>query len=131
MVKKELLQQRKKELKLSFDDITKLTGCSRSAIIRIFNGETPCPRIDTLQKIAEVLELSVETLYPDYIYKVTEPLVQTVTPFANSGYNLTEKEQRVIEAYRKLGETMKDSILNMLENLAAENGYQKGVNENK
>lgn len=131
MVNLDLLRQRKKEMRLSFDDITERTGCSRRGIISVFNGETTCPRIDTLQKIAEVLELPIESVSSDFNYKQTEPLVQTVTPFANSGYNLTEKEQRVIEAYRKLGETMKDSILNMLENLAAENGYQKGVNENK
>ena len=81
MVNTELLKQRKNELNLSYDDITARSGCSRRSIIRIFKGDTPCPRIDTLQKIAEVLELPIEELTTDNDYKVTEPLVQTLTPF--------------------------------------------------
>lgn len=81
MVKIALLQQRKKELNLSYDDITERTGCDRRSLIRIFKGDTPCPRIDTLQKIAKVLELPIDEITTDNDYKVTEPLAQTLTPF--------------------------------------------------
>lgn len=121
MVKIELLKQRKKELKLSFDDITARTGCSRRGIISIFNGETPCPRIDTLKKIAEVLELPIEAISTDNNYKITEPLVQTLTPFKQPDIILTDEEKRLIEAYRSLGTTMRASTLNMIESVARTN----------
>lgn len=79
MVNTELLKQRKKELKLSFDDIAARSGFARRSIIQIFQGKTPYPRINTLQKIAEVLKLSIDELTNNSTYETTEP-VQTYTP---------------------------------------------------
>lgn len=49
------LKARKKELGLSFDDLARITGYSRRAIIGVFNGETQSPRIDTVQAIEKAL----------------------------------------------------------------------------
>lgn len=121
MVKLALLKQRKKELNLSYDDIAERSGCARVSIVRILNGITPCPRIDTLQKIAEVLELPLDELTTDNNYKITEPLVQTLTPFKQPDIILTDEEKRLIEAYRSLGTTMRASTLNMIESVARTN----------
>ena len=107
MVKLALLKQRKKELNLSYDDIAERSGCARVSIVRILNGITPCPRIDTLQKIAEVLELPLEELTTDNEYKVTEPLVQTLTPFKQSTNDFTDDEIELIEAYRQVLPSLK------------------------
>lgn len=107
MVKTTLLKQRKKELNLSYDDIAERSGCARRGIISIFQGETPYPRIDTLQKIAEVLELPIDELTTDNDYKVTEPLVQTLTPFKQSTNDFTDDEKELIEAYRKVLPSLK------------------------
>nr|DAD76320.1 MAG TPA: ESX-1 secretion-associated regulator [Siphoviridae sp. cttDR14] len=128
MVKIALLKQRKKELNLSYDDITARSGCSRRSIIRIFKGDTPCPRIDTLQKIAEVLELPIEELTTDNEYKVTEPLVQTLTPFKQPDVILTDEEKRLVEAFRRLGPTMRASTLNMIESAVASTKQSRNRN---
>lgn len=121
MIKIALLKQRKKELNLSYDDIAERSGCARRGIISIFQGETPYPRIDTLQKIAEVLELPLDELTTDNEYKVTEPLVQTLTPFKQPDVILTDEEKRLVEAFRCLGTTMRASTLNMIESVARTN----------
>ncbi len=128
MVKLALLKQRKKELNLSYDDIAERSGCARVSIVRILNGITPCPRIDTLQKIAEVLELPLEELTTDNDYKVTEPLVQTLTPFKQPDIILTDEEKRLIEAYRSLGTTMRASTLNMIESVVASTQQSRNRN---
>ena len=124
MVKIALLQQRKKELNLSYDDITERTGCDRRSLIRIFKGDTPCPRIDTLQKIAKVLELPIDEITTDNDYKVTEPLAQTLTPFKQPENSLTHDEQTMLDLYRKLGKTSKGSLIEMLKN-AVDNKSQR------
>lgn len=128
MVKVALLKQRKKELNLSYDDIAERSGCARVSIVRILNGITPCPRIDTLQKIAEVLELPIEELTTGNDYKVTEPLVQTLTPFKQPDIILTDEEQRLVEAFRCLGPTMRASTLNMIESAVASTQQSRNRN---
>lgn len=128
MVNTELLKKRKKELNLSYEDIAERTDYSRMSIIRIFKGDTPCPRIDTLQKIAEVLELPLDELTTDNEYKVTEPLVQTLTPFKQPDVILTDEEKRLVEAFRRLGPTMRASTLNMIESAVASTKQSRNRN---
>ncbi|MCI8459413.1 MAG: helix-turn-helix domain-containing protein [Clostridia bacterium] len=54
----ELWKARKKELKLTLDDISERTGIGISTIKDIFRGATYAPRIDTVQAIEQVLELA-------------------------------------------------------------------------
>lgn len=65
----ELWKARKKELKLTLDDISERTGVSISTIKDIFRGATYAPRLDTVQAIEEALELtsnkSVFDTYPN------------------------------------------------------------------
>lgn len=50
-------KQRKRELKITLDDISKQTGISISTIKDIFRGATYAPRLDTVQAIEKVLGL--------------------------------------------------------------------------
>ena len=65
----EIWKARKKELKLTLDDISERTGVSISTIKDIFRGATYAPRLDTVQAIEEALELtsnkSVFDTYPN------------------------------------------------------------------
>lgn len=54
----ELWKARKKELKLTLDEISDRTGISISTIKDIFRGATYAPRVDTVQAIEKVLELN-------------------------------------------------------------------------
>ncbi len=54
----EIWTARKKELKLTLEDIAKRTGISISTIKDIFRGATYAPRLDTVQAIEQALELS-------------------------------------------------------------------------
>lgn len=54
----ELLKKAKKEKKLSYDDLAKLTGYSRSTITSIFLGYVEFPRHETIQAIEKALDLA-------------------------------------------------------------------------
>lgn len=60
----QLWKARKKELKLTLDDIAEQTNISISTIKDIFRGATYAPRVDTVQAIERVLGLnSSKTIY--------------------------------------------------------------------
>lgn len=59
----ELWKARKKELRLTLDDIADRTGISISTIKDIFRGATYAPRVDTVQAIENALELSDKSIY--------------------------------------------------------------------
>lgn len=59
----ELWKARKKELKLTLDDIAEHTGISISTIKDIFRGATYAPRVDTVQAIENVLGISDDSIY--------------------------------------------------------------------
>lgn len=55
---------RKKELKLTLDDIAERTGISISTIKDIFRGATYAPRVDTVEAIERVLGINAnKTIY--------------------------------------------------------------------
>ena len=59
----ELWKARKKELKLTLDDIAERTGISISTIKDIFRGATYAPRVDTVQAIENALGISDDSVY--------------------------------------------------------------------
>lgn len=56
----EKLKKRKKELKLTFDELSMRSGIPKRTLENIFHGITPTPRIDTMQAIERALGLSNE-----------------------------------------------------------------------
>lgn len=58
------IRQHRKKLGLSQDKLSKLAGVAYNTIVKIESGENPNPTIDTLQKIAKALNISVKELLP-------------------------------------------------------------------
>lgn len=54
----ELYKTKKRELKLTFDDLSAISKVPRRTIISIFSGNTPFPRIDTVEAIEKALGIS-------------------------------------------------------------------------
>ena len=62
MVDLELWKQRKKELGLSLQDIADISGVSISTVKDIFRGATTDPRIETVQRIENLLLFNTEKI---------------------------------------------------------------------
>ena len=54
----ELYKEKKRELKLTFDDLANISKVPRRTIISIFSGNTPFPRIDTVEAIEKALGIN-------------------------------------------------------------------------
>ena len=54
----EILKERKKEMKLTLDDLSKKSGVAKRTLEDIFRGATKNPRIDTMQAIEKALDLA-------------------------------------------------------------------------
>ena len=112
----------KKEKGLSYDDLAKITGYSRSTITNIFCGYIEFPRYETIQAIERALDIAED-----------EPQTpqQPVSPPTPSD-EYTAAEKRVIEAYRTLVPGMQEYILEMIEKLAdVDTGENKGKKVNR
>ena len=62
-IAKNIKQQRKK-IGFSQDKLSKLASVAYNTIVKIESGENPNPTIDTLQKIAKALNISIKELLP-------------------------------------------------------------------
>jgi transcriptional regulator with XRE-family HTH domain len=56
------IKYKRKELGISQDKLSKLAGVAYNTIVKIESGENPNPTIKTLQKIAKVLDVSIDNL---------------------------------------------------------------------
>ena len=56
------IRQHRKKLGLSQDKLSKLANVAYNTIVKIESGENPNPTIETLQKIAKALNVSIEYL---------------------------------------------------------------------
>ena len=112
----------KKEKGLSYDDLAKITGYSRSTITNIFCGYIEFPRYETIQAIERALDITEDA---------PQTPQQPVSPPAPSD-EYTDAEKRVIAAYRTLVPGMQDYILEMIEKLAdVDTGENKGKKVNR
>lgn len=102
----ELWKARKKELKLTLDDISEKTGVSISTIKDIFRGATYAPRLDTVQAIEEVLELTNQKSIFD-TYSNIRPVARRRVPMLGEvacGEPIYANEDR--ESYVEIGTDM-------------------------
>ncbi len=84
----ELLRKVRKEKKISYDDLAKMTGFSRSTITNIFCGYIEYPRFETIQAIERALGIDNQ-------------------PQKVNQYDFTDDEIELIEAYRKVLPSLK------------------------
>ena len=61
----ELLKQTKKEKKMTFPQISEISGVPLSTLYDIFRGITTAPRIDTIQAIERALGLNQQPEWTD------------------------------------------------------------------
>ena len=97
----------KKKKGLSYDDLAKITGYSRSTITNIFCGYIEFPRYETIQAIERALEIDEE--------KPTTSK-KAATPAPADEYS--DEEKRIIAAYRALSAGMQEYMLETVEKLA-------------
>ncbi len=92
----ERLKKAKKEKKLTYEQLSQISGVPISTIYDIFRGVTSAPRIDTVQAIEKALGLSADSPPP------TE---------------LTEPHRRLLEAFDELIPPMQEYVIEMTEKL--------------
>lgn len=99
MLNIELWEAKKKELGLTFDELSEKSGIPKRTILGVFRKEVTTPRIDTVQAIERALGLSEEG------YKDTMP------------FEVTPTEEELITKYRSLSEENKQLILLLTEKI--------------
>lgn len=104
----------KKKKGLSYDDLAKITGYSRSTITNIFCGYIEFPRYETIQAIERALEIDEEK--PTMSQKKTATPVNIPAP----SDEYSDEEKRLVGAYRVLPEGKRLFLLEMIEKFAAE-----------
>jgi len=90
-----------KERKITYEDLAKMTGLSKSTITKIFGGFAKYPRVDTMQAIEKALGISPETAEP-------------------SDGDLTDDELKLLTAYRALIPPMQAFMIEMIESIVAQ-----------
>ena len=76
----EVWKKQKKELKLTFEELSEKSGISISTLKNIFNGYTPDPRMETVKAIETALDL----IHTDtYTTLLEEELIEVFRDFGN------------------------------------------------
>lgn len=97
------LRNAKKAKKMTLMDISVASGIPKRTVDDIFSGHTVNPRIDTLDAIERALG------------------IQTAKSTA-SKIELNELQSRLLTAFNSLLPAMQESVLSIVENLAAQSG---------
>ncbi len=87
------MKARKKELKLTLDEISARSGIPKRTVEDIFRGATKNPRIDTMQAIEEALELNQKPIQ----WTEEEKALGVVTEYKEK---LSPDEVEMLDLYR-------------------------------
>ena len=114
MVIGEKLKTLRKQKNMSQGDIEKRTGLLRCYISRVENGHT-VPSVDTLEKMAQALEVPMYRLFTDdaHVKMANIPAEFIPRRAANS------KQERVLRSFGKLLARMDDKDRGMLFHMAS------------
>lgn len=112
------LKNRKKELHITFDQLSEKSGIPKNTIYDIFRGVTKNPRIDTMTALEEALELEPGT------QSVTADKEKTAQNIAET---LSADEAELLDIYRSLIPTMKEQLLSVARVFAG--NKEKSVNK--
>lgn len=88
-------KSKKKELGITFDELSQLSGVPVQTLHNIFRGHTTTPRIDTVQAIERALGLDT----PQW---TDEERAQGVTDTVSR--KLTVEEEEVLSVYREIAQ---------------------------
>ena len=97
-----------KKRKITYPKLAEMTGLSISTITKIFGGYAKYPRMDTMEAIERALGLSEDvSINSD-----------------SKGYEPSEKEKRLLDAFRALIPSLQDYLIETAEKLvqASSNG---------
>jgi transcriptional regulator with XRE-family HTH domain len=114
MVIGEKLKVLRAQKNMSQGDIEKRTGLLRCYISRVENGHT-VPSVDTLEKMAQALEVPMYRLFTDEA-RVNMPNIAAET-VPRRATNL--KQERVVRAFAKLFARMRDKDRGLLIHMAS------------
>lgn len=111
MIDLELWEKRKKELKLTFDELSSLSGIPKRTILGVFRKEVITPRIDTVQAIEKALGLG-NTTSEEYAAGWRNTATVQITP----------DEDDILDKYRELKQILgekkgADLVKSLLDNL--------------
>ena len=114
MVIGEKLKALREQKKLSQGDVEKRTGLLRCYISRVENGHT-VPSVDTLERMAQALEVPMYRLFTDeaHVKAPNLPLQKTLSQAVNS------KQDRDLRALAKLLARMSDERRGLLFHMAS------------
>lgn len=98
------IQERRRELDMSRNELASLVGITPSAIAN-YENSVSYPRIETFTALMAALQVDANYLYRDYL---SDQIVRTMCDGL-----LTKREQESIEKYRKLSDTGKE-VVNMI-----------------
>jgi transcriptional regulator with XRE-family HTH domain len=97
MVIGERLKALREQKKMSQGDIEKRTGLMRVYISRVENGHT-VPSIETLEKFARALEVSIYQLF----YDGEKPPAPEIPKDADDGWGSSGRDARTLDKFRRL-----------------------------
>ena len=96
-------KQKKKELKLTFDSLSKMSNVPKRTLEDIFSGRTPTPRIDTVKAIEKALGIGENNFVKE------------------NEQGITDDEKEILNKVRKVlnkhGDQGKNLILNYFDRL--------------
>ena len=99
-MKIEIIKDKLKQKKMLYRDLANITGVPLDTIKRIMSGRTPNPRIDTIRKIEQALD------------------IDTTPKFVETYY--TAQEERLIQIYRTLSDRDKKMVDNIFNSFASD-----------
>ena len=106
----EKMKQAKKEKGLSYDDLARLTGYSRSTITNIFCGYIELPRHETILALEEALGLRQSNLE----WTNEDKEIGTIPKYKET---LTEEEIEILDAYRAIKSEKGDATAHAIKTL--------------
>lgn len=100
-----------KQKKMTYEDLSKLSGLSLSCIRKIMSGAAQYPRIDTIEAIESALGLSSDITPEERAAGVTATKKVSITPI----------EEDMLEVFRKVGikhgESAQQAIITVAEKM--------------
>lgn len=100
-----------KRNKITYEELAKMTGLSKSTITKIFAGFSKYPRVDTMEAIESALGLSDDITAEDIANGWVGIKKESISP----------KEEEMLIAFRELGnrfgESAQDAAITVIKNM--------------